>query len=627
MNPFQQNYRPSLPSSSSTKRFVQMPRAPTGQLYQDDSFSNNDHNNHHQVNWDDHPVSGGAGGGAAGDKPTGLRHFSTKVCEKVKEKGLTNYNEVADELVADYFQSNIFKHIDVVKQEYDMKNIRRRVYDALNVLLAMNIITKNKKDIRWIGLPASASQEIARLEEEKARREASIKAKKDSLQDMIMQIVSYKNLVERNRRNERENGRPDPETLLHLPFLIINTDKDTNVECSVSSDKSEFLFSFDKKFQIHDDFEVLKKMKLACGLDTGNPTSEELSTAKSFLPSLHQAYVDEIVTSHRQREIEREEKQKAEQLRIEQEAERRHLAQMQFYEQQEQERQERQHQQQQQQQHVPNVNRYNRQLQEHLINDEDRSAAAGIMERDDDMMPPMEQKSHARPIYVGGTAYSPPKVIHRQTAPMQVHQGSTAQRRYYVQKGPGVVGGPMRSEMSPAIRHQAAPRPYTVHQQQGGARMAAGGGTVGAPVKYYSPSAGGPGPSSSQMQSAPRYRVRPPGAQGGPSGTPQTIRYATGSSTPQLAPGQRIVTQRIVAPGGPHPPGTIVRKVIRRVVVGGTGGGVPKPSPAQQVIQKKMMEQDMHHEQQQHKTDQPMTSKQAAAMIQHPPPSDYDDYF
>jgi hypothetical protein len=28
------------------------------------------------------------------DKSKGLRHFSTKVCEKVKEKGQTNYNEV-----------------------------------------------------------------------------------------------------------------------------------------------------------------------------------------------------------------------------------------------------------------------------------------------------------------------------------------------------------------------------------------------------------------------------------------------------------------------------------------------------------------------------------------------------
>lgn len=41
---------------------------------------------------------------------------------------------------------------------YDQKNIRRRVYDALNVLMAMNIISKDKKEIRWIGLPTNSVQ-------------------------------------------------------------------------------------------------------------------------------------------------------------------------------------------------------------------------------------------------------------------------------------------------------------------------------------------------------------------------------------------------------------------------------------------------------------------------------------
>lgn len=40
--------------------------------------------------------------------------------------------------------------------QYDEKNIRRRVYDALNVLMAMEIISKEKKEIRWKGLPSHA---------------------------------------------------------------------------------------------------------------------------------------------------------------------------------------------------------------------------------------------------------------------------------------------------------------------------------------------------------------------------------------------------------------------------------------------------------------------------------------
>ena len=37
----------------------------------------------------------------------GLRHFSMKVCEKVRKKGTTSYNEVADELVAEFTNSAV----------------------------------------------------------------------------------------------------------------------------------------------------------------------------------------------------------------------------------------------------------------------------------------------------------------------------------------------------------------------------------------------------------------------------------------------------------------------------------------------------------------------------------------
>jgi E2F/DP family winged-helix DNA-binding domain len=50
--------------------------------------------------------------------------------------------------------------------QYEEKNIRRRVYDALNVLLALNIISKDKKTIRWVGVPSDAAHTVAHLERE-----------------------------------------------------------------------------------------------------------------------------------------------------------------------------------------------------------------------------------------------------------------------------------------------------------------------------------------------------------------------------------------------------------------------------------------------------------------------------
>lgn len=68
-----------------------------------------------------------------------------------------------------------------------MKNIRRRVYDALNVLMAMNIIEKEKKEIRWVGLPTSSLQECKTLEDEKSKRQERIKQKAEQLHDLIIQ--------------------------------------------------------------------------------------------------------------------------------------------------------------------------------------------------------------------------------------------------------------------------------------------------------------------------------------------------------------------------------------------------------------------------------------------------------
>jgi hypothetical protein len=79
--------------------------------------------------------------------------------------------------------------------QYDQKNIRRRVYDALNVLMAMNIISKEKKEIKWLGLPTNSLQEFQTLEAEKQRRLERIKQKTQQLQELVLQQIAFKSLV------------------------------------------------------------------------------------------------------------------------------------------------------------------------------------------------------------------------------------------------------------------------------------------------------------------------------------------------------------------------------------------------------------------------------------------------
>lgn len=127
----------------------------------------------------------------------GLRHFSMKVCEKVKQKGTTTYNQVADELVNEYCGFCVLQQQQPTSSSShdwynDQKNVRRRVYDALNVLMAMGIISKEKKEIKWIGLPYNCKQECADLESNKKKREERVEEKCETLKCLLTQVTEVK---------------------------------------------------------------------------------------------------------------------------------------------------------------------------------------------------------------------------------------------------------------------------------------------------------------------------------------------------------------------------------------------------------------------------------------------------
>ena len=219
----------------------------------------------------------------------GLRHFSMKVCEKVKAKGFTSYNEVAEELVAELTDPRGQSPSD------DQKNIKRRVYDALNVLMAMNIISKEKKEIRWLGLPTNSVQEQNSLETEKSKRIDRIKDKTRQLQELIIQQVAFKNLVERNKdREARPGGQRAPNSAIELPFIIVSTNSKTVVEVQISNDKREWLFDLNDIFETHDDMEVLRRLDMDLGLERGQVKEADLEKAKSLVPKALEPYVVQL---------------------------------------------------------------------------------------------------------------------------------------------------------------------------------------------------------------------------------------------------------------------------------------------------------------------------------------------
>ncbi|XP_062201320.1 transcription factor-like protein DPB [Phragmites australis] len=196
----------------------------------------------------------------------GLRQFSMRVCEKVESKGRTTYNEVADELVSEFIDpNNNLESPDPDNpsaQQYDEKNIRRRVYDALNVLMAMEIISKDKKEIQWKGLPQTSMNDVEELKKEIIGMKGRIDKKSAYLQDLQDQYVSLQNLVQ---RNEQLYGSGDaPSGGVALPFILVQTRPHATVEVEISEDMQLVHFDFNSTpFELQDDSFVLKAMGLS----------------------------------------------------------------------------------------------------------------------------------------------------------------------------------------------------------------------------------------------------------------------------------------------------------------------------------------------------------------------------
>uniref|UniRef100_A0A8C7WBT1 Uncharacterized protein n=1 Tax=Oncorhynchus mykiss TaxID=8022 RepID=A0A8C7WBT1_ONCMY len=187
----------------------------------------------------------------------GLSHFSMKACAKVQKKGNTSYNEVADELVAEFTHSTT--------QVYDQKNIRRRVINVFEVCIDKISCSNNVFKTVWIGVFESLHfRTNGRLMEHRRQK------------------ISFKNLVQRNKASEASSlALPPSSSVIQLPFIFLNTDVRTVIDCSTSSDK----YVSPQCLHPH------KRMGLSLDLESGKCTADNLVLAKSLIPRSLEIYI------------------------------------------------------------------------------------------------------------------------------------------------------------------------------------------------------------------------------------------------------------------------------------------------------------------------------------------------
>ncbi|KAG0448384.1 hypothetical protein HPP92_027879 [Vanilla planifolia] len=173
----------------------------------------------------------------------GLRRFSKIVCQKVQAKGRTTYNEVADEIIADLATLD-----NASEFEFDEKNIRRRVYDAFNVLLAINVIAKDKKEIQWMGLPNKNIKALEDLKKQYMHLTNRIHDKEIYLKALEAKAIDIKNLVARNQHLHGSSGTMSSKGV-SIPFVLVNTNAKATVEIEISQDMHLVHFNFNGHLQ------------------------------------------------------------------------------------------------------------------------------------------------------------------------------------------------------------------------------------------------------------------------------------------------------------------------------------------------------------------------------------------
>ncbi|XP_013609001.1 PREDICTED: transcription factor-like protein DPA [Brassica oleracea var. oleracea] len=190
----------------------------------------------------------------------GLRQFSVMVCQKLEAKKITTYKEVADEIISDFATIKQNSEKPLNDNEYNEKNIRRRVYDALNVFMALDIIARDKKEIRWKGLPITCKKDVEEVKMDRNKIMNSVQKKAAFLKELREKVSSLESLMSRNK--EMVVKTEGPAEGFTLPFILLETNPHAVVEIEISEDMQLVHLDFNNTpFSVHDDAYILKLMQ------------------------------------------------------------------------------------------------------------------------------------------------------------------------------------------------------------------------------------------------------------------------------------------------------------------------------------------------------------------------------
>lgn len=215
---------------------------------------------------------------------------------------------------------------------FDFKNVQRRVYDALNVLTALDMIKKDRNKIEFVRdihevfgderknsleTPDQSREErqseinakVIELKRRKAQIKENIKKKKQYFDEITVQVALLKKLVRRNYKQEdNETAHNTPPSKgkesqlslkkfqntqkIHLPILVLEFKKNSAIEVLMNEDHKELIIISDTYPNLYNDNHVLLNTGLLNESEQGNIESLYETEVKPIIGEKAEEYQD-----------------------------------------------------------------------------------------------------------------------------------------------------------------------------------------------------------------------------------------------------------------------------------------------------------------------------------------------
>mmetsp|Transcript_16626 Transcript_16626/g.24999 ORF Transcript_16626/g.24999 Transcript_16626/m.24999 type:complete len:510 (+) Transcript_16626:96-1625(+) len=213
--------------------------------------------------------------------PRGLKYLSNRICETLAKMGSATQESIISKLYQSFISEND------ASQEQSEKSIRRRIYDTLNVLMALGMVRKEKQTIEWIGRPGEqvTADDVKTLKKRVREADKALAQKRKSCEEENLLYYRTKTLLERNSVLKKNHGRKrrriDPETdeeesneeaeeedveendsqkKIYFPFLIFKADENSKVVCKSSNKDHKYRIDSTSEIEILNDYDILDLM-------------------------------------------------------------------------------------------------------------------------------------------------------------------------------------------------------------------------------------------------------------------------------------------------------------------------------------------------------------------------------